>query len=184
MLGSATLTTVLSRKTRADPSTVTVSTQRPSDDDTRNPSPLTVVEYPKTPDGQRDVATTILGSMKTETKRTVADVMLRRPKTLPADVTVAEARASLEKASVKMLLLVDGSRFSGAVTAIPEGADSDAFALDFAEESPPTATADMPVAEALERLRRRPNGRLVVLDGEDLAGLVCLTSDGRDFCGI
>ena len=117
-------------------------------------------------------------------ERTVADVMLRQPKTLPADVTVAEARASLEKASVKMLLLVDGSRFSGAVTSIPEDADRDAEALDFAEESPLTATEDMSVGEALERLQRRPNGRLVVLDGEDLAGLVCLTSDGRDFCGI
>jgi hypothetical protein len=42
----------------------------------------------------------------------------------------------------------------------------------------------MSVREAFERLQRRPNGRLVVLDGEDLAGLVCLTSDGRDFCGI
>lgn len=160
-----------------------MSTQRPSDDETRNPSLLTVVEYPKTRDGQRDAATTILGLMP-ETERTVADVMLRGPKTLPADVTVAEARASLENASVKMLLLVDGSRFSGAVTAIPEDADSDAAALDFAEESPLTATEDMSVREALERLQRRPNGRLVVLDGEDLAGLVCLTSDGRDFCGI
>src|SRR5262245_8965251 len=103
MVGSATLMTVLSRKTRADPSTVTVRTQRPSLDDTRIPSPPIVSEYPLTPDGQRDAATTILGLMATEAEQTVADVMLRHPKTLPAEVTVAEARASLGKGSVKMV---------------------------------------------------------------------------------
>ena len=61
--------------------------------------------------------------MTTQTERTVADVMLRQPKKLPADVTVAEARAALERASMKMLLLVDGDRFYGAVTTIPDNAE-------------------------------------------------------------
>jgi len=122
--------------------------------------------------------------MPSRTEHNVADVMLRHPKTLPADVTVAEARLALENAKVKMLLLVDGSRFRGAVTTIPDDAEQDVPALGFADESPQTATSDLSVTEALERLDQRPNGRLIVLDGEDLAGLVCLTSDGKDFCGI
>ena len=51
--------------------------------------------------------------------------MVRRPKTLPADITVADARKAFENASVKMLLLVEGDRFRGAVTAIPAEADPD-----------------------------------------------------------
>lgn len=114
---------------------------------------------------------------------TVADVMLRQPKTLPADVTVSEARTALEHASVKMLLLVEGSRFHGAVTDIPADADPTEPALRFAGDSA-MATADMPVSEALKRIEHKPSGRLVVLDGEHLVGLVCLTSDGMDFCGV
>jgi CBS domain-containing protein len=121
--------------------------------------------------------------MTTQTERRVADVMLRHPKTLPADVTVAEARAALDRASTKMLLLVDGRRFYGAVTTIPDDAERDAPAISFADDSPPTATEEMAASEALEVLDHRPNGRLVVLDGQDLAGLVCLTNDGMDFCG-
>jgi hypothetical protein len=40
------------------------------------------------------------------------------------------------------------------------------------------------VSKALERIEQRPSGRLVVLDGDRLVGLVCLTSDGTDFCGV
>ena len=116
-------------------------------------------------------------------EQTVGDVMLRRPKTLPADVTVAEAATALESQSVKMLLLVDGVRFRGAVTAIPDDADPTEQAIGFAEDAPTVVTSDTPVSEALELLEHRPNGRIVVLDGEELAGLVCLATDGVRFCG-
>jgi CBS domain-containing protein len=109
--------------------------------------------------------------------------MVRRPKTLPADVTVADARKAFESSSVKMLLLVEGDRFRGAVTAIPAEADPEELALTFVDESPVTVTADMPASEALARLDHKPNGRMIVLDEERLAGLVCLTSDGQRFCG-
>jgi CBS domain-containing protein len=110
--------------------------------------------------------------------------MLRRPKTLAADVTVAEARRALENESVYLLLLVDGSRFYGAVTAIPDDADPAGPVIAFADDSAPIVTEDTPVTEALERLEHRPHGRLVVLDGEHLVGLVCLTADGTRFCGV
>jgi CBS domain-containing protein len=115
---------------------------------------------------------------------TVAEVMLRRPKTLPADVTVGDARGAFENQSVQMLLLVDGDRFRGAVTAIPASAEPDEPVLDFVDTSAPVVTEDMSVSDALVRLEHRPSGRLVVLDGETLVGLVCLAKDGVTFCGI
>ena len=54
--------------------------------------------------------------------RTVSDVMLRNPKTLPSEVTAAEARAALEREGTYLVLLVDGSRFCGAVTALASSA--------------------------------------------------------------
>jgi CBS domain-containing protein len=109
--------------------------------------------------------------------------MLREPKTLTADATVADARAAFESQSTHMLLLVDGDRFRGAVTAIPDDADSGAPALTFVDAMAPVVAGDMPVSAALARLERRPSGRLVVLDGERLVGLVCLAKDGVTFCG-
>jgi CBS domain-containing protein len=114
---------------------------------------------------------------------TVADVMLRRPKTLTAAATVAEAREALESQSTHMLLLVDGNRFRGAVTAIPSDAAPDEPALAFVDASARVVTEDMPLSKALSRLERRPSGRLVVLDGDRLVGLVCLAKDGVTFCG-
>ena len=114
----------------------------------------------------------------------VSEVMLRRPKTLTADASVAEARRALESTSVKLLLFVDDDRFRGAVTEIPEDADPDGPALAFAQPSPVTVTRETPASQALERLAHRPNGRLVVLDGDRLVGLVCLAQDGMTFCGF
>ena len=114
---------------------------------------------------------------------TVAEVMLRRPKTVAADVTVSDARTALERASVKMLLLVDGDRFRGAVTAIPGDADPDEPADRYIDASSPSATEETSVSAALGLLDRKAHGRIVVLDGERLVGLVCLTADGERFCG-
>ncbi len=85
----------------------------------------------------------------TPDETTVGEVMVRKPKTLPADVTVADARKVFEHASVKMLLLVEGDRFRGAVTAIPADAEPEDLALRFVDRSPVTVTADMPASEAL-----------------------------------
>jgi len=116
-------------------------------------------------------------------ERAVSDVMLRNPKTLASDVTVAEARAALEHEGTYAVLLVDGSRFRGAVSAIPADADPDGPALRFVDEAAPVAHEDTPVSDALALLDEKSHGRVVVLDGERLAGLVCLTADGQRFCG-
>ena len=116
-------------------------------------------------------------------ERTVSDVMLRNPKTLPSEVTAAEARAALEREGTYVVLLVDGSRFCGAVTEVPADADPGDRAIRFVDASAPVAREDTPVSDALALLDERAHGRIVVLDGERLAGLVCMTGDGERFCG-
>jgi CBS domain-containing protein len=121
----------------------------------------------------------------TQNEATIADVMLRRPKTLAADATVADARRMLESKSMQLLLLVEDGRFVAAVSRIPDNAGADESLLGFADDAPPITTeADLPVSDALERLDYRPGGRLIVLDEDQtLVGLLCLTASGRDFCG-
>ena len=88
-------------------------------------------------------------------ERAVSDVMLRNPTTLASDVTVE----------------------------IPADADPGDPALRFVDEAAVVVRADSPVTDALALLDEKAHGRVVVLDGERLVGLVCLTEVGQRFCG-
>jgi CBS domain-containing protein len=114
-----------------------------------------------------------------------ADVMLRSPKTVPADATVGEVRELLANPSVQLVLLTSGRLFCGAVAAIPAGAPADTPAIDFAEPDPDTLGPDDPASVAFERTASNPHRRVVVLDeNEELVGLVCLDETRTRFCGI
>lgn len=116
---------------------------------------------------------------------TVAAAMLRRPKTLPVDATVADVRRLFDRPTMRTVLLVDGTAFRGAIERgdIPDTADDAEQALGHAGPFASIAP-DAPLAEALERLARRDEQRLVVLDpdGTTLRGLLCLTAGGSAFC--
>jgi hypothetical protein len=91
-----------------------------------------------------------------------ADLMLREPKTLGGDATVAEVRAVLGNPKVQMVLLADGSTFRGAITEIP-----------------PTASGD----SAFRRASASPHRRVIVLgDDRELLGLLCLNERRTGFC--
>jgi CBS domain-containing protein len=113
----------------------------------------------------------------------VRDVMVRRPKTLPASATVGDLRALFTNPHVATALLVDGDAFAGAV-------DRDSMSPDAPDASPATDVAtdadviapDAPMSEAVARLEARATDRLVVLEGQNLVGLVCLTKDRDGFC--
>jgi CBS domain-containing protein len=115
----------------------------------------------------------------------VADVMLTRPKTLPADATVADVRALFARPSVRTALLVEGTAFRATLDRgdLPDDAPDDAPALRYASAGD-TISPDAPVAEALGRLAALDEPRLVVVDadGVTLRGLVCLSGGGRQFC--
>ena len=116
---------------------------------------------------------------------TVAAAMLPRPKTLPADATVAEVRLLFTRPTMRTVLLVDGTAFRGAIERgdVPESAPDDAMAIGYVGRFE-AITPDAPIGEALDRLAQREEQRLVVLDadGTTLRGLLCLTGGGRAFC--
>lgn len=115
---------------------------------------------------------------------TVADVMLRRPKTLPGSAAVGEVRSVLGNPSVQMVLLADGRHFLGAITAIPPEASDEEEALQYADPSPESLRVDEPAQTAFEVTAQNPHRRAVVLgDGNELVGLVCLNETRTRFCG-
>lgn len=116
----------------------------------------------------------------------VEDVMVRRPKTLPADSTVAELRAHFENPRVRAALLADEGRFAGAVAPeeLPDAAEGSRPARDYARLDVPTVGPGAAIADALALMDRLGDHRLIVLgdDGSSLVGLLCLDRTGASFC--
>jgi CBS-domain-containing membrane protein len=116
----------------------------------------------------------------------VRDVMVRRPKTLPAQATVAELRAHFENPRVRTALLADGGRFAGAIAPedLPADAPASSPARAHARTDVPTVGPDATMTEATALLDSCGDSRLLVLDadGETIAGLLCLDKPGTGFC--
>jgi hypothetical protein len=116
--------------------------------------------------------------------RSVADLMLTNPKTAAGDATVQQVRELLANPRVQLVLLADGRTFRGAVTEIPDDADPQGAALQFAQPEPELITAGESAAVAFARARQNPYRRLIVVDEHDtLLGLVCLNRAQTGFCG-
>jgi CBS domain-containing protein len=117
---------------------------------------------------------------------TVGDVMVRRPKTLPADASVGDVRRLFENASVETGLLVDDTRFRAAIERpnVPDTAPDDAPAIDFASTPTTAVHPSTPMRDAMALLETESTRRLVVVDedGETLRGLVCLNHSRSGFC--
>ena len=116
----------------------------------------------------------------------VADVMVRRPKTMPADASVADLRAQFENPRVRTALLADDGRFAGAIgpDELPAGAADAEPARDYATTDLPTVAPDARMSDALALMEARGEHRLIVLDGdgETLVGLLCMDKTGAGFC--
>jgi CBS domain-containing protein len=115
----------------------------------------------------------------------VTDVMLREPKTVAWDATVEEVRAVLANPSVEFLLLAEGRRFRGAIAHIPEDADPQSPAREFADVAPELISPTESAAVAFEVTARNPQRRVVVVDDDGiLLGLVCVDRTLTRFCGV
>jgi CBS-domain-containing membrane protein len=119
------------------------------------------------------------------TGRTVAEVMLKRPKTLPAAASVADARRVFENPKVQTCPIVDED---GALVAeldreqLPEDAAAGASAASYAS-APLTIRPDAPVQEALDQLTALGSERMCVVDAEGrMLGLLCLNGRHSAFC--
>src|SRR3954468_13961453 len=78
--------------------------------------------------------------------RLVRDVMVHRPKTLPADATVADLRRQFENPRVQTALLAEDGRFAGAIapSELPDSADAAEPARDYARVDIPTLAPTRP----------------------------------------
>lgn len=119
-------------------------------------------------------------------EQTVGDVMIRAPKTLPSDATVADVRRVFEKPNVRSVLLAQEGHFAGLIErdGLPADAPDDAPATAYLEPAPPTASPQTPMREAIKLLEARGEPRLVVLDqdGSTLRGLLCANATATGFC--
>jgi len=127
------------------------------------------------------------GTREQAAGKPIGDVMVRRPKSLPADATVGDVRRKLENPSLRNVVLLDGIAFAGLVDRgeVPADAPDSAPAREFAASHVPTTTPDAPVPDVLAAMDAGQLSRLVVLDadGRTFAGLVCLDHTREGFCG-
>jgi CBS domain-containing protein len=117
--------------------------------------------------------------------RTAGEVVTVRGKELPADATVADGRAVFASGSVRLIPLLDGEAYAGAVGRDDlEGADDEAAIADHATAQPPTAAASDRVADVVAGLDADAGRRVVVLgdDGRTYVGLMCLDRDRTRLC--
>jgi CBS domain-containing protein len=117
---------------------------------------------------------------------TVGEVMIPRPKTLRSDVEVGEVRRAFEHSSHRVVLLVDGSTFRGAIDreALDPATPDTAPASSLASRDVAAVTPATPLTEAVQLLDRNREPRLVVLDedGQTLRGLLCFNQSSDSFC--
>ena len=120
-------------------------------------------------------------------RRAVRDVMLTRPKTLPADATVADLRRMFTNPRVATALLVDGSEFAGLIDReeVDDGSPDSMLARLLVRREHVTIRADATVADAMAQMDRNGSRRLVVVADDDttVEGLLCLNTNRNGFCG-
>ncbi|MGO9819165.1 MAG: CBS domain-containing protein, partial [Solirubrobacteraceae bacterium] len=54
-------------------------------------------------------------SLEEAARKTVGDVMIRSPKTVPADALVSDVRLAFERPNIRTVLIADDQRFVGAI---------------------------------------------------------------------
>jgi len=116
---------------------------------------------------------------------TVAEVVVRLPKTLGTATTVGEACAALQRTHVHMLLLTDAGRLVGTLlrSDLPSGASGAEPALKYAVLRGRTVSPDLDAEEARRLLvNRGERRRAVVRDDGELLGLLCLKRRLNGFC--
>jgi CBS domain-containing protein len=115
---------------------------------------------------------------------TAGEVVVRLPKTLPVDISVAKARACFADDHVHMLLLTESGRLLGTLVRDDLSDDlSDGPALTRSHMAGRTIPADLPAEDARQLLLVRGQRRLAVVDDEGLlVGLLCLKRRLTGFC--
>jgi predicted transcriptional regulator len=124
--------------------------------------------------------------LDTAAGQTVAEVMIKRPKTVAAGASVSDARQVFANPRVQVCPLVaDDGRVVGELTreSIPASADDGAPATQFSSGMPDMIAPGDSMADAMRRLEQLDSERLTVVDADGhLAGLLCLNRRNGQFC--
>jgi len=115
----------------------------------------------------------------------VEDVMLRGPRTVAPETTVAEAREAFENPRVRLLLVARDDAFLGAVTreTIGEELGGDVTLGALAVGGGTLVAPADPVDRAVELLEINQTDRLPVVEPDGtLVGLVCFNRRHGHFC--
>jgi CBS domain-containing protein len=118
-------------------------------------------------------------------EQSVAEVVVRLPKTLRPDLRVDQARAALQDDHVHMLLLTEDGRLVGTLVRddLPEHLDGALPAARYAVLEGRTVSPDLPAETARRLLVSRGARRLAVVAGDgSLLGLLCLKRRLTGFC--
>ena len=123
--------------------------------------------------------------MTRSAEETVLDVVVRWPKTMPPDATVAQARAALADDHVHMLLITTEGRLVGTLVRddLPASVPDEVPALERATLEGRTIGPDASSERVRDILLARGQRRLAVIapDGS-LLGLLCLKRRLDGFC--
>ena len=113
----------------------------------------------------------------------VIDAVVRRPKLLGPDATVADARHCLAGGKVHAALVVDGDRLLTVI--VPEDvldAHGDDLARDHGRLEGRTVAPDADLDAVRNHMVDLGIRRLAVVDGERLVGLLALKRSSLGFC--
>jgi CBS-domain-containing membrane protein len=115
---------------------------------------------------------------------TVADAMVRAPKTHGADATVADAREAFRDEHVHAVLVVADGRLLGVVDREDlHGAAAQEALGGHGRLAGRSVGPGVDLDAALRHMRRHRRRRLAVIDdGDRLLGLLCLKRTGTGFC--
>ena len=119
-----------------------------------------------------------------ETQTPVCAVMLRHPKTLPADASITRARAALTNDHVHLVLLTEDRRLVGTLTRtdLPPP-ETRGPALAWSTLVDRTVSPDTPTAVVHSLLISQGIRRMAVVDADgSLLGLMCLKQRRTGFC--
>jgi CBS domain-containing protein len=120
-----------------------------------------------------------------EAGATVGEVMLPDPEVHPSSATVGDARRAFESPRQKLLVIVDGPRYVGAVRRESTEGDAadDAPITSLETGAVPTLSPEDPTERIFEIVDTHDLNRIPVV-GEDgtLHGLVCFNRSRHSFC--
>lgn len=119
------------------------------------------------------------------TARVAAELAIRHPKTLAADVTIGVVRAQLADDHVHIALLTDGGRLVGTLlrTDLPAFLEDAAPALPHARLDGRVVTPERSAARVHAELVQHRLRRVAVVGADGtLLGLICLNRRRSGFC--